>query len=87
MKQRFMADLHEFTKHYEDCGLGGLRIWVARDANGCLYSYTNKPEWDEETRRWKGGLYGTFTFDAYPWVMKGMCVGFYVESIEKEAIE
>lgn len=82
----FRLQLEAATKLFEDSGLGGRKIWVARDANGCLYVYSARPEWDAESGRWRGAFYGTFTHNAYPWLKPGCLVGFELHELESQPL-
>lgn len=81
-----ICEIEAMTEMWEEAGLGGRHIWVARDGNGCLYSYTSRPVWNEDARRWQGRVYGTFTNDVYPWVKPGMLVGFEMYELETQPL-
>ena len=83
----FRQQLEAVTRVFENSGLGGRKIWVARDANECLYVYSDKPTWDEDSGRWRGAYYGTFTHNAYPWVKPGCCIGFELHEIEHQPMK
>ena len=83
---KFRTELEALTEPFENMGLGGRHIWVARDANQCLYVYTKKPEWNERTRRWRGAFYGSFCHNAFPWLKAGCCIGFELNTLEQNPI-